>query len=82
MGFDETGRRTDNYIEKDEESVGNRDIVRFLIIALIFAAFVGWFSFRNYSTDGDGITRSTPPLTSSPTTGMTSSDPTTVPKQQ
>ena len=80
---DEIGRRTGDYIENGGESVGNRDIVRFLIVALIFAAFVGWFFFRNYSTDGVGITRSTPPVTSSPTTGVsTSSNPTTVPKQQ
>ena len=74
-------RRSDEYIDRNVvRREGNPvGMVGLLVVALILAAFVGWYMVSP-STDSGGVTRTNPPVSSSPTTGTTS-NPTTSPKQ-
>lgn len=74
-------RRSDEYIDGDvARREGNPVGMGLLVVGLILAVFVGWYMFSGPSTDSGGVTRTSPPVTSSPTTGTTS-NPTTSPKQ-
>lgn len=69
-----TGDRIRNGLSGRTEGAG----VLLIVAALIAAASICLWLYTRGSNDGVGVTRTTPPVTSSPNTG---SNPTTTPKQ-
>ncbi len=49
-----------------------------LLLGFVLAALVGWYVFGKDTPDSIGVTRTSPPISSSPTIGPNT---TTVPKQ-
>jgi hypothetical protein len=80
---EERQHRRDDYIDQKTVNRAGSPVaaVGWIVIALVVAAFIGWYVFAGSSDEGTGITR-TAPVTSSPNTGTnTTSNPATTPKQ-
>ena len=72
-------RRTDDYIDADLARQSNPvTTLALLLVGLVLAAFAGWYVFGKDTSDSVGVTRTSPPISSGPTTGPNT---TTVPKQ-
>jgi len=76
---EDRARRTDDYIDTDLAREANPvTLIAVLLLGFVLAALVGWYVFGKDTSDSIGVTRTSPPISSSPTTGPNT---TTVPKQ-
>ena len=79
LSEEDRARRTDDYIDTDLARESNPvTTVAVLLLGLVLAAFAGWYVFGKDTSDSVGVTRTSPPISGSPTTGPNT---TTVPKQ-
>jgi hypothetical protein len=76
---EDRARRTNDYIDTDPTREANPvTMVSVLLVGFVLAVFVGWYVFGKDPSGSASSARTSPPASSTPTTGPNT---TTVPKQ-